>query len=118
MATAPETADFLLEQLDGRGVSLRPMFGEYAVYAEGKTVGLLCDDALFVRQIPQVTAYLGDPVAGLPYPGAKPWWQIDPDQWEDADWLAGLIATLAEHLPAPKPKAPKRPSKAKSPDRH
>ena len=71
MPTSPETADFLLEQLGGQ-VRLHRMFGEYAVKVGAKTVGLLCDDALFVRQLPEVTALLGDPVAGLPYPGAKP----------------------------------------------
>lgn len=114
MATAPETADFLLEQLAGRGVSLRRMFGEYAVYAEGKAVGLLCDDALFVRQIAPVTAYLQSPVAGLPYPGAKPWWRVEADQWEDSDWLAGLLAILVAELPEPKPKPPKRPRRSDS----
>ncbi|HEY0214720.1 MAG TPA: TfoX/Sxy family protein [Paenirhodobacter sp.] len=103
MATAPETAEFLLEQLGDR-VRLRKMFGEYAVKQGDKTLALLCDDALFVRQLPAVTAWLGEPVAGFPYPGAKPWWRIDPDQWEDADWLCTLIALLAEVLPEPAPK--------------
>lgn len=116
MATSPEAAEFFLEQLQGRGVSLHRMFGEYAVHAGGKTVGLLCDDALFVRQIAPVTAWLETPVAGLPYPGAKPWWRIDADQWEDADWLAGLLAILVAELPAPKPKAPKRPRRSGSAD--
>ncbi|RWR08354.1 TfoX/Sxy family protein [Paenirhodobacter populi] len=103
MATAPETADFLLEQLGGR-VRLHRMFGEYAVKQGNKTLALLCDDALFVRQLPGVTAYLGDPVEGFPYPGAKPWWRIEADLWEDADWLRGLIDLLAELLPEPAPK--------------
>ncbi|MCV2880006.1 TfoX/Sxy family protein [Sedimentimonas flavescens] len=103
MATSPETAAFLLEQLGDR-VRLRRMFGEYAVYAGGKTVALLCDDALFVRQIPEASAYLGDPVAGFPYPGAKPWWRVEADQWEDANWLKGLIAVMEAALPEPAPK--------------
>lgn len=98
MATYPGTAGFLVEQLRGR-VTLVRMFGEYAVKAEGKTLALLCDDALFVRQLPEVTAYLGDPVAGFPYPGARPWWRIDADDWEDADWLGGLMLVLLEVLP-------------------
>ncbi|WP_420343049.1 TfoX/Sxy family protein [Paenirhodobacter sp.] len=103
MPTSPETADFLLEQLGGQ-VRLHRMFGEYAVKVGAKTVGLLCDDALFVRQLPEVTAFLGDPVAGLPYPGAKPWWRIDPDAWEDSDRLRALIGLLAELLPEPTPR--------------
>lgn len=114
MGTTPETAAFFLEQLAGRGITLRRMFGEYAVQRAGKTLGLLCDDALFVRQLPEVAAHLGTPVEGLPYPGAKPWWRIEPDQWEEADWLAGLLARIDAALPAPKPKAPKTP-KPKTP---
>lgn len=103
MATAPETADFLREQTRGR-VRLQPMFGEYAVKIGAKTVALLCDDALFVRQIPQLAPLLPDPVTGFPYPGAKPWWRIDADLWEDADWLCSLLEILAEVLPEPAPK--------------
>ncbi len=106
MGTSAQTEGFLREQL-GTLIRTRKMFGEYAVYCEGKTVALLCDDALFVRQLPEVTAYLEAPIEGFPYPGAKPYWRIDPDQWEDADWLAGLIRLLADLLPAPKPKSRK-----------
>lgn len=114
MATSAETEAFLREQL-GDQIRTRKMFGEYAVYAGGKTVALLCDDALFVKQISAATAYLADlpggPTEGLPYPGARPHWRIDADLWEDADWLAGLIAALAEALPAPKPKKSRKQAK-------
>ncbi len=107
MATAPETAEFLLEQLGDR-VRLRKMFGEYAVKQGDKTLALLCDAALFVRQLHAITLWLDDPVEGFPYPGAKPWWRIDPDQWEDADWLRALIDLLAEQIPEPAPKGRRR----------
>lgn len=112
MGSSRETADFFLEQLDGRGIALRRMFGEYAVQRDGKTLGFICDDTLFVRQEPAITAYLGAPVPGHPYPGSKPYWQIDPDQWEDRDWLARLIDLIDATLPAPKPKTPRRKAKA------
>ena len=124
MATDPETAAFFLEQLDGHpdcaGVTLRRMFGEYAVQRGGKTLGLICDDTLFVRQLPEVTAFLDTPVAGLPYPGAKPWWRIEADLWEDSDWLARLVCLLDLLIPAPKPKRPRKDGRAsprrKAPD--
>lgn len=109
MATSPETAAFFLEQLAGRGVTLRRMFGEYAVQREGKTLGLLCDDALFLRQLPEIASHLGQPVEGRPYPGAKPYWRIEADLWEEADWLAGLLERVDAALPAAKPKPAKRP---------
>ncbi len=109
MATSPETAAFFLEQTEGRGLSLRKMFGEYGVFAEGRMVAMICDDALFVRQIAAAGAYLGACAAAPPYPGAKPQWQIEADRWEDADWLAGLLAVMAAALPPPKPKTPPPP---------
>lgn len=112
MATRAETVAFFLEQLEGRGVSARKMFGEYGIYAGGRMVALICDDTLFVRPIPEAAAYLGTPVEGLPYPGATPHFRIDPDLWEQADWLWGLIALLARSLPEPKPKA-RKPAKSK-----
>jgi TfoX/Sxy family transcriptional regulator of competence genes len=109
MATSPETAAFRLEQLDGRGVSLRKMFGEYGVYADGKMVALLCDDALFVRPLPEVADYLGNLPLGPPYPGAKPQFRIEADLWEDPLWLAGLNALMGRCLPEPKPKPGPKP---------
>jgi hypothetical protein len=35
---------------------------------------------------------------GYPYPGAKPYFLIPADQWEDAEWLRELIATTAKEL--------------------
>lgn len=112
MATRAETVDFFLEQLDGHGVTARTMFGEYGIYAGGKMVALICDDALFLRPIPEAAAYLGTPVEGLPYPGAKPHYRIEAELWDDADWLADLIALMERNLPAPKPKA-RKPAKPK-----
>ncbi|PYF09168.1 TfoX/Sxy family transcriptional regulator of competence genes [Rhodobacter viridis] len=112
MGTSAETVAFFLEQLEGRDVSARKMFGEYGIYAAGKMVALICDDTLFVRPIPEAATYLGTPVEGLPYPGAKPHYRIEADLWEDADWLWGLIALMARTLPEPKPKA-RKPAKPK-----
>lgn len=111
MGTTPETAEFFLEQA-GPGITLHRMFGEYAVQRAGKTLGLICDDALFVRQLPEITAFLDDPTADQPYPGAKPWWRIEPDAWEETDWLRELLQRIDAVLPAPAPKRPRRPKPA------
>ena len=34
---------------------------------------------------------------------------IDADRWDDADWLGELVAITTAELPAPKPKAPRKP---------
>jgi TfoX/Sxy family transcriptional regulator of competence genes len=110
MGTSPDLAAFLLEQLTGAApVSLRKMFGEYALYCEGKLVALLCDDTLFVKPTAAGRSFLGNPAEAPPYPGAKPHYQIDPDRWDDAEWLCALIRTTAGALPAPKPKPARKP---------
>jgi TfoX/Sxy family transcriptional regulator of competence genes len=105
MATSPDIAAFLLEQLTAAApVSLRKMFGEYALYRDGKVVALLCDDTLFVKPSETGRLHLGEVIENPPYPGARPHFQIDPDRWDDADWLSALIRITAQALPAPKPK--------------
>ena len=105
MATQPGTIEYLLEQLaDLAGIATRKMFGEYALYCDHKVVALICDDQLFLKITDASTALLDGAVEGFPYPGAKPWYCISADQWEDREWLAGLIRGVADSLPLPKPK--------------
>ena len=50
MATQQRTIDYLIEQATSAGtVSAKPMFGEYGVYVDGKMIGSVCDDQLFVK---------------------------------------------------------------------
>lgn len=43
-------------------VAIRRMFGEYALYASGKVVGLICDNVLLIK----ITA-AGKEFVGTPY---------------------------------------------------
>lgn len=109
MATKNDVALYILDQLRGAGsVSIRKMFGEYAVYCEGKVVALVCDNQLFLKPTPGALALLGPGPMVPPYPGAKPHLLID-DGLEDAALMAQVVAAIADDLPAPRPKAPKRP---------
>lgn len=109
MATAQRTVDHFLEQAAGvPSVSVRPMFGEYGVYVDGKLVGSICDDQLYVKPTDGGRAHAGPVPEAPPYPGAKPCLLIEPDRWDDADWLVALLTVTAAALPAPKPKRPKR----------
>ncbi|MGE3334126.1 MAG: TfoX/Sxy family protein [Rhodospirillaceae bacterium] len=106
MASRQDTADYLLEQIARAGrVSAKKMFGEYAIYCDGKVVALVCDDQLFVKPTDAGRALIGKPREGRPYPGAKPHFLIDGDLWEDADWISEFIRATARELPVPKPKA-------------
>ena len=109
MVTQHRTVDYLLEQATGAGaVSAKPMFGEYGVYVDGKMIGLICDDQLYLK--PTASGRLhAEPVSEAPpYPGAKPHLLIEADRWDDAEWLVNLLRVTAAELPASKPRKPKR----------
>ncbi len=108
MATKKSTIDYILEQIATAGViSARKMFGEYAVYCDGKVVALVCDDTLFVKPTKAGKKFIGTTTDAPPYPGAKPYFLISGELWEDADWLGELIRLSATELPLPKPKKKK-----------
>ncbi|MEH3102599.1 MAG: TfoX/Sxy family protein [Sphingomonas phyllosphaerae] len=109
MATQRRTVDFLLEQVTGAGaVTAKPMFGEYGVYVDGKMIGSVCDDQLFVKPTVSGRAH-AEPVSDAPpYRGAKPQMLIAADRWDDAEWLGELLRVTAAELPPPKPRKPKR----------
>ena len=108
MATDLEFMEFLADQMAGAGdISYRKMFGEYAVYRDGKVVALVCDNQLFVKPTAAGRAFIGAPTEAPAYPGAKNSFLIE-DAFEDRDWISELIRITARELPMPKPKKPKR----------
>nr|WP_319564904.1 TfoX/Sxy family DNA transformation protein [uncultured Rhodoferax sp.] len=117
MATSQSTMDFLLDQLSGCGpVSARKMFGEYCLYFAGKPVGLVCDNQLFLKNLPQVRALMPEPVEGIPYPKARPHLLISADLWDDRHSLGLWVRATAEALddmaaarPLKKPRTPAKP---------
>jgi TfoX/Sxy family transcriptional regulator of competence genes len=114
MASDREFVTFVCEQLRGAGeISSLRMFGEAAIYLDGKVVGLVCDNQLFVKVTGPGRAKIGSPVEAPPFPGANNWFLMT--DLDDPEFLADLIRVTAEALPAPKIKAKKtRRSKAKS----
>lgn len=108
MASSPDFVQFVVDQLrDAGAITFRKMFGEYAVYCDGKVVALICDDQLFVKPTAAGLALTGDPVLEPPYPGAKPYLLIG-DRVDDREWLGALVRRTAEALPPPKTKIPGR----------
>ncbi|MBZ0206197.1 MAG: TfoX/Sxy family protein [Flavobacteriales bacterium] len=103
MATSKETAAFILDQL-GRPerFSVKPMFGEFAIYADGKTVGFICDDQLLVKIMPE-SAALEDRCERAPaYPGSKDYYLVPEELITGDHHLPGLLLGMAEALPMPK----------------
>ncbi|MBN1984133.1 MAG: TfoX/Sxy family protein [Chitinivibrionales bacterium] len=108
MATNVEFMQFIIDQMQSAGtVSCRKMFGDYAVYCDGKVVALVCDNQLYVKPTEKGRAYIGSVEEAPPYPGAKPYFLIG-DAVEDRQWLSTLITITAAELPMPKPKRRKK----------
>jgi TfoX/Sxy family transcriptional regulator of competence genes len=109
MPTQDQTVAFLADQLSRvEGLSIRKMFGEYGVWVDGKTVGLVCNDQLFIKPTAEGRELALDVPEAPPYRGAKPSMLIDAELWDDAEWLCELVRATAAALPAPKPKKPKK----------
>ena len=105
MASKQSTVDFILEQIQAAGiVSAKKMFGEYGIYCNEKVVALVCDDQLFVKPTEAGKALIADLTLGCPYPGAKPYFFISGEMWDDHEWLSSLIAVTVAELPLPKKK--------------
>lgn len=112
MASDPDFADYVLDQLSGVGpVSSRKMFGEYVVYCRGKVVALICDNQLFVKATEAGRAFIGTPEEAPPYPGARLAFLIG-EQLEDVDWIGQLVRLTEQALPPPR--ARKRKGRAAS----
>ncbi|MGP3697838.1 TfoX/Sxy family protein [Rhodobacter sp. NSM] len=101
MATDPRTAAQIADALrDAGAISLRRMFGEYAVYLDGRVVGFICDDQLFLKDLPEARAFLPEAATGRPYPGARLYIAIA-DELDDEETLVRAVRALAEVLPVP-----------------
>ena len=105
MATERARVDAIVLAASGAGdVSARAMFGEYALYCDGKVAALICGGELFVKPTAAGQKLAGEVAMAPPYRGAKPSMLIPRDRWEDGAWLSGLIRATADALPAAKPK--------------
>ena len=104
MASDRHFVDYVCDQIGAAGkVSFRKMFGEYAIYCDGKVVALVCDNQCFVKPTAAGRALLGAVTEAPPYPGAKPHYLLA-GQLDDAALMARLVRLTAAELPAPKPR--------------
>jgi TfoX/Sxy family transcriptional regulator of competence genes len=101
MASDKSFVDFVVDQIENAGViTYKKMFGEYALYSDGKVVALVCDNRLFVKPTEEGRAYIGNVVEAPAYPGAKPSFLIE-DRIEDREWISNLIRITCMALPRP-----------------
>jgi TfoX/Sxy family transcriptional regulator of competence genes len=109
MATQKETIEFILGKLRDRGrFTARAMFGEYALYADGKVVALVCDDLLYVKILPASNELERQCEKGEPYPGAKPHYIVEEGQLSTIERLPAILCAVAEAISEKKPKAKRK----------
>ena len=110
MSTKQSSVDYILDQLASiQDVAARKMFGEYALYCDGKVVGLVCDDTLFIKITDEGKNFVGKYYkGGYAYKGAKISMAIDEDRIDEREWISELIQITADRLPLPKKKLKKK----------
>ena len=112
MATKKSTSEFILDQLGHPDrFSVRPMFGEFALYADGKPVAFICDDQLFVK-ILEESAGLEKRCERAPaYPGSKDYYLVPEEVLIGEHKLPDMLLRMSEVLPLPKSKKKTAPRK-------
>ena len=106
MATSKDYIEFVCEQLEGiENITCRKMFGEYMVYLNGKPLLLVCDNAVMVKNVPELAALMQDAPDAVPYEGAKVHYILD---IENRELVRSVIAVLEPITPLPKKRAKKK----------
>lgn len=102
MATTVDFIEFVCEQIHGVGdISYKKMFGEYMVYVNAKPILLVCDNTVYVKQLPCIADKMQDAEIGTPYKGAKPQYVLDID---DAQLSVEIVSILEPVTALPKPR--------------
>lgn len=107
MSCTTDYIEFVCSQLEGSGrVRSKKMFGEYMVYVNDKPLFLVCDNTVFIKQLPCVEELLVSAEKGHPYEGAKEHHILDV---ENRDLVARVVEALLPVVPVPKPCKKKSP---------
>jgi TfoX/Sxy family transcriptional regulator of competence genes len=77
------------------------MFGEYAIYCDGKVVAPVCDNRLFVKPTVAGRRIAGSLAESTSYQGTKPYLLVG-EELEDREWLSNLIRVTERELAEPK----------------
>jgi TfoX/Sxy family transcriptional regulator of competence genes len=110
MATTSEYIEYVAAQVaDCGAVRYKKMFGEYMVYVNNKPILLVCDNAVFVKPVPELADLLSEAKMDYPYspekyPGVKKHYVLDVD---DAELLKSVVSTLEPITPIPRPRKKK-----------
>ena len=103
MASNADLVQYIADQCSAAGqITSRKMMGDYCIYCNGKVIGLVCDDAFFIKPTETVKSLLKSVEMRPPYPGAKDYFYIA--DVDDHEYLSALVRETYRALPEPKPK--------------
>ena len=103
---------YVIEQSGLEGaLTFNRLFGEYALYLDGKVVAFACDNSLLLKPSPAATELAPHLPGRPPYPGAKDYPVMD-ELLDEPEVLRRLLLATAAALPPPKPKAPRKSARA------
>lgn len=108
MATDLSYVEYVADQsrLQDR-LTHKKMFGEYALYLDGKVVAFACDNSLFVKPADATRDLTADLPQRAPYPGAK-LHPVADVLLDEPDRLRELLLATERAMPPPKPRAPRK----------
>ena len=99
----PDLVQYIVEQASLAGeVMAKQMFGDYCLFCDGKVVGLICDDYLYLKPLPQLQSLLHECDQRMlpPYDGVKPHYVIS--DVDDRDYVSSLVQTVAVNMKSKK----------------
>ena len=102
-----EFNEYVRERFSAAGdIVIRAMMGGYLVYFNGKLIGDICDNELFLKRTPTSDRLLADSEPRYPYEESKTLMHVF-DRFEDTDLIVELLEGMYLELPEKKPKKAK-----------
>lgn len=98
-----EFNEYVREVFSSAGdIVIRSMMGGYLVYLNGKLIGDICDNELFLKRTPTSDRLLADSELRYPYEGSKTLMHVF-ERFEDTALVQELLAGMYKELPEKKP---------------
>ena len=102
-----EFNEFVREAFSAAGdIVIKSMMGGYLVYLNGRLIGDICDNELFLKRTTTADKLLADSELRYPYEGSKTLMHVF-DRFEDTDLITELLEGMYTELPEKKPKKTK-----------
>lgn len=103
MASKLSFVEYIIEQARGAGeITYKKMFGEYGIYCNGKIVGLVCDNTLYIKRTQAGAAVCPKLKEEAPYNNAKLHFVFD--DIDDKETLVRFLRETYNELPESKAK--------------